>query len=276
MAGAGASGATAYVTLEPCAHHGRTGPCADALVRAGVSRVVTALTDPDPRVSGGGHAILASARIALETGVQAPQARADMAGFLSRITRGRPQVILKLAVSADGRIAAGAGQRTPISGPEAGARVHLLRSQCNAIMVGMGTVLADDPELTCRLPGLEHRSPQPFVLTTSDSLPARARLARRGAEIVRGPIIDVLSDLGGRGHNVLLVEGGAQVARQFLEAGLVDVFQLIRSPDNLGPAGVEALAGLSLDEALQPFVLTEQETLGRDLLSVYEPVGREG
>jgi diaminohydroxyphosphoribosylaminopyrimidine deaminase/5-amino-6-(5-phosphoribosylamino)uracil reductase len=273
MAGEAARGATAYVTLEPCAHHGRTGPCAEALVRAGVARVVTAIEDPDPRVSGGGHAILERAGIVFESGLMAEEARRDIAGFLTRIGRKRPQVILKLALSADHKIAAGVGQRTAISGPEAKARVHLLRAQCDAILVGMGTVLADDPELTCRLPGLEHRSPTPFVLSRSGGLPPGSHLARRGAEVLGGSVGDVLADLGRRGINRLMVEGGARVARSFLDAKAVDAFHLIRAAKSLGPDGVDALAGLTLEKALQPFALIAQEKLGTDLLSVYEARG---
>lgn len=270
MAGEAARGATAFVTLEPCAHHGRTGPCAEALVKAGIARVVTAIEDPDPRVSGGGHAILERAGVSFESGLMAAEARRDVAGFLTRIIRIRPQVILKMAFSSDGKIAGGVGQRTAISGPEAKARVHLLRAQCNAILVGMGTVLADDPELTCRLPGLEHRSPLPFVLSRNGQLPPRSHLARRNAEVLRGSVGDALADLGARGINCLMVEGGARVARSFLEAGLVDRFHLIRSPVTLGTAGVDGLAGLALDQALQPFAMAEQEKLGSDLLTVYE------
>ena len=270
MAGDAARGATAYVTLEPCAHHGRTGPCAEALVRAGVARVVTAIEDPDPRVSGGGHNILERAGIAFESGLMADEAHRDMAGFLTRITKNRPQVILKLALSADHKIAGGVGQRTAISGPEAKARVHLLRAQCDAILVGMGTVQADDPELTCRLPGLEHRSPTPFVLSRSGALPRGSHLARRGAEVLGGSVPEVLADLGRRGINRLMVEGGARVARSFLDAKMVDAFHLIRAAKTLGPAGVDALAGLTLEKALQPFALIAQEKLGTDLLTVYE------
>lgn len=270
MAGEAARGATAYVTLEPCAHHGKTGPCAEALVAAGIARVVTALQDPDPRVSGGGHAILRRAGIAVETGIGMEQARRDMAGFLTRTTKVRPQVILKMALSADHKIAGGVGQRTAISGAEAKARVHLLRAQCDAILVGLGTVLADDPELTCRLAGLEHRSPIPFVMSRSGDLPPGSHLARRGAEVLRGSVAEVLADLGQRGINRLMVEGGARVARSFLEAGAVDQFHLIRAGGTLGPLGVDALAGLTLDEALQPFAVLEQEKLGSDLLTVYE------
>ena len=270
MAGEGARGATAYVTLEPCAHHGKTGPCAEALVAAGIARLVTAIEDPDPRVSGGGHAILQSAGVAFSSGLMADQARRDMAGFLTRITRKRPQVILKMALSADHKIAGGVGQRTAISGAEAKARVHLLRAQCDAILVGMATVLADDPELTCRLPGLEHRSPIPFVLSRGGHLPPGSHLARKGAEVLRGGVAEVVADLGARGINRLMVEGGARVARSFLEAGLVDQFHLIRAARELGPQGVDALAGLALDKALQPFTVLEQEKLGSDLLTVYE------
>ena len=270
MAGDRARGATAYVTLEPCAHHGKTGPCAEALVAAGIARVVTAIEDPDPRVSGGGHAILERSGIVFECGLKAAEARRDMAGFLTRIQKKRCQVILKMAFSADGKIAAGAGQRTAISGPEAKARVHLLRAQSNAILVGMGTVRADDPELTCRLPGLRHRSPKPFVMSRHGTLPPGSHLARLGAEVLRGTPAQVVADLGARGINRLMVEGGARVARSFLEAGLVDEFHLIQAPVTLGPEGVDGLAGLTLDQALQPFARVEQEKLGSDLLTVYE------
>jgi len=270
MAGQEARGATAYVTLEPCAHHGRTPPCAEALASAGIARVVTAVEDPDPRVSGGGHAILRAAGLQVDIGLREEAARRDMAGFLTRITKKRPYVILKLAVSADNKIAAGMGQRTAISGPEAKAGVHLLRAQCDAILVGMGTVLADDPELTCRLPGLEERSPKPFVLSRTRDLPSNSNLGRSGAEVLRGSPADVAAELGRRGINRLMVEGGAQVARSFLEAGLVDEFHVIRATVTLGPAGVDALAGLAMDRALLPFGVREQEKLGSDVLTVYE------
>ena len=261
MAGEGACGATAFVTLEPCAHHGRTGPCAEALVRAGVVRVVTALEDPDPRVSGAGHAILRAAGGTVETGMGAAEARRDLAGFLTRIIWKRPYVILKLAVSADGKIAARTGEKTAITGPEANARVHLLRAQCDAVLVGMGTVPIDDPLLTCRLPGLEARSPQPFVFGHGGLSPS-LKLSTRGAIVVH--------DLSGMDHvNRLLVEGGARVARHFLDQGIVDEFQIFRSPVKLGPQGVDAVSGMSLEQAVQPFVMREEERLGLDTLTVY-------
>jgi diaminohydroxyphosphoribosylaminopyrimidine deaminase/5-amino-6-(5-phosphoribosylamino)uracil reductase len=270
MAGEAARGATAHVTLEPCAHHGRTPPCAEALVKAGVARVVSALEDPDPRVSGGGHAILRAAGIAAETGIGADEVRHDLAGFFTRIVKKRPYVALKLAVSADGKIAASAGERTPISGPEVQARVHLMRAQSDAILVGMDTVLADDPELACRLPGMEGRSPQPFVLSNSRELPPASKLAARGAEVLRGGVAAALASLAGRGVNRLMVEGGAKTARGFVEAGLVDEIHLFRAPLVIGPQGVDALAGLGVNEVVKAFRLAQEEVLGADRLTVYE------
>jgi diaminohydroxyphosphoribosylaminopyrimidine deaminase/5-amino-6-(5-phosphoribosylamino)uracil reductase len=264
MAGEAARGATAFVTLEPCAHHSRTGPCADALARAGVARVVTAIEDPDSRVAGQGHAILRKAGIAVETGLGAQEAERDMAGFLMRVTRKRPYVILKLALSADGMIAV-RGRRTAITGPESNARVHLLRSQCDAIVVGMQTVIIDDPELTCRLPGLEHRSPKPFVMSRRGYLLPCSKLKLRGAEVLRGEVAVELLKLGTRGFNRLMVEGGAITAKSFLDAGLVDELQLFRSPLIIGPDGLKGLP----DAALQAFVVREQERLGNDTLTVY-------
>jgi diaminohydroxyphosphoribosylaminopyrimidine deaminase/5-amino-6-(5-phosphoribosylamino)uracil reductase len=274
MAGEMAKGATAYVTLEPCAHHGRTPPCAAAMVAAGVSRVVAALGDPDPRVLGRGFAMLREGGVAVVVGEGAAEARHDMAGFLTRVIEKRPYVILKLAVSADDKIAAAGGEETRITGPQAHARVHLLRAQCDAIAIGMGTLLADDPALTCRLPGLEARSPRPFVLSRTRSLPPQSQLAARNAEVLGGTPAEVVADLARRGINRLLVEGGARVARSFLEAGLVDAFHLYRSPTVLGPRGVAALAGLDLEVALAPFRAGPTEKLGADLLTVYEKPNR--
>jgi len=237
-------------------------------VEAGVARVVCAIEDPDPRVSGGGFAILKKAGIEVVTGTGEVEARRDLAGFLTRIGKKRPYVILKLAVSTDGKIAAAEGERTRITGPETNARVHLLRAQCDAILAGMETVLVDDPELTSRLPGLESRSPELFVLSRTRALPSDSKLAGRGATVLRGTPAEALGEM--TGINRLLVEGGARVARSFLEAGLVDEVQLYRSPVVLGPQGVDALAGLTLEEALGSYALREEETLGVDRLSVYE------
>ncbi|SFI40989.1 bifunctional diaminohydroxyphosphoribosylaminopyrimidine deaminase/5-amino-6-(5-phosphoribosylamino)uracil reductase RibD [Albimonas pacifica] len=171
-----ARGADVYVTLEPCAHHGRTPPCADALAAAGVARVVCAAGDPDPRVDGRGFARLREAGVAVETGVLAAEAEAMNAGFLSRHRRGRPWLTLKLATSLDGRIATASGDSKWITGEAARARVHLMRAEHDAILAGIGTVRADDPALDVRLPGMADRSPLPVVFDPRLTLAAATRL----------------------------------------------------------------------------------------------------
>ena len=294
VAGEAARGATAYVTLEPCNHHGATAPCAEALIAAGVARVVVAIADPDPRVDGRGLKRLRDAGVAVETGLLAKAARRELDGFLSRITKGRPAVTLKLAVSADGMIAKAVGERTAISGEAANARTHLMRSRSDAIMVGANTVRVDDPSLTCRLPGLEHRTPIAVVvdgrlaITASSQLVVHARqrplliltsgeavnadLVASGAEIIRcgapAPyrirLSDGLMQLGRLGINSLLVEGGADLARSLADEGLVDRIVLIASRVPLGPQGVKA--GLDINA----FRRVDQETLGEDTLTIYE------
>jgi diaminohydroxyphosphoribosylaminopyrimidine deaminase / 5-amino-6-(5-phosphoribosylamino)uracil reductase len=295
MAGDAARGATAYVTLEPCAHHGRTPPCAEALAAAGIARVVTAFEDPDPRVSGSGFAILRRAGVTVEKGIAMSAALADLTGFLTRIARKRPYVLLKLALSADGKIAAAPGLRTQITGTEVKARTHLLRAQADAILVGLGTVLADDPDLTCRLPGLEDRSPIRVVADSRLATPRTARLVKTagqvpvwllslkvemvapGVEVLacrpdpRGHVDlpDALGKLAGRGVNRVLAEGGARLARGLLEQGLVGEMLLFRSPRILGPEGVDGFAGLPLDQVMADFRPEREERLGDDVLSVY-------
>jgi diaminohydroxyphosphoribosylaminopyrimidine deaminase/5-amino-6-(5-phosphoribosylamino)uracil reductase len=181
-AGELARGATAYVTLEPCAHHGRTPPCAEALIAAGVARVVGAASDPDQRVSGRGYAMLREAGIEVVERVLADEAADLMAGYLIRSVRKRPEVTLKLAVSADGMIGRqGAGQ-VAITGDMSRAQVHAMRAEADAILIGIGTALADDPELTCRLPGMERRSPVRIVLDGQARLPAGSKLALSAAQ----------------------------------------------------------------------------------------------
>jgi len=307
MAGDAARGATAYVTLEPCAHHGRTPPCAEALVEAGIARVVVAAEDPDPRVSGGGLAMLRRAGVVVETGLGREEVEADLAGFLTRIVRKRPYVLLKLALSADGKIAEAPGRRTAITGPEAKARTHLLRAQADAILVGLGTVLADDPDLTCRLPGLENRSPVRVVADSRGAIPRKARLVRTAGKVplwllslagVSAPegvetlacapgaaggvdLADGLAKLASRGINRVLAEGGAKLARGLIEAGLVDELQLFRAPRVVGPQGVDGFAGLPVAQVMAGFRPGAEERLGDDRLSVYvrnprSPNGGEG
>lgn len=301
-AGATAIGATAYVSLEPCSHHGGTPPCIDAIIAAGIARVVTSIEDPDPRVSGRGHQRLREAGIAVTSGVLAEEARRQHAGFLSRVTRGRPHVILKLAVSSDGKIAA-PGQTGPnlITGPQARARGHLIRARADAILVGMGTVLADDPELTCRLPGLEDRSPVRVVLTRRDRLPAGCRLLRTlaaspvwlltsssgngvssdgGVKVERLPagpaggmdLTRALERLGALGINTLMVEGGARVAGALVEADLVDEVALFTASEPIGATGLDALGHRPLGDITRSprFHLSGEMALGRDRLIAYE------
>lgn len=296
MAGEQASGATAYVTLEPCAHHGRTGPCAEALARAGITRVVAAIEDPDPRTSGQGHAILRAAGVAVDVGLGAEEAGHDLAGFLTRIARKRPYVTLKIGVSADGKIAAGPRQRTAITGPEVKARVHLMRAQSDAILVGLSTVLIDDPELTCRLPGMEARSPIRIVADTRLSIPSKAKLVKTAEQVPvwilstrKGGVssgitvidcrqtpngwvdfADALQQLGFRGINRLLVEGGSHIAQSLLEADLVDEVQLFQNPVVIGPQGIDAIAEMPLQSLANQFRVTAKEVLGSDTLTVYE------
>ena len=279
-AGQAARGATAYVSLEPCCHWGRTPPCADALIDAGVRRVVVAVEDPDPRVAGNGIARLRAAGLVVDTGLGAEEAVEVNAGFLTRQRLGRPLVTLKLATSLDGRIATGSGESQWITGPPARARGHALRSADDAIMVGTETVLADDPQLTCRLPGLGQRSPVRVVLDRQLRIPRSAAViadarqtptwiltlrsadaARRTALLAAGAtLIDVdpdsderidlvaaLAALGEGGITRLLIEGGARLAAALLRARLVDRLAWFHAPLLIGGDGTSAVAALGLD-----------------------------
>ena len=193
-AGEKARGATAYVTLEPCSHHGRTPPCANALADAGIARVVVAVTDPDPRVSGRGLRILQDAGITVSSGILENEARRALAGYLMRQTKARPHVILKLAVSPDGMLGRKGDGQVAITGPLARHQVQLLRARTDAILVGIGTALADDPELTVRLEGLEDRSPVRIVLDRDLVLPLDSKLVRTARTV---PLIVVCGAVSG-------------------------------------------------------------------------------
>ncbi len=277
-AGEAARGATAYVTLEPCAHEGVTPPCATALIAAGVARVVMALEDPDPRVAGKGRAALEKAGISVVSGVLAGEAARDHAGHISRVTRGRPHVTLKLAVSADGMIGRREGERMMITGRPALTAVQTMRVESDAVMIGIGTVIVDDPRLTVRLPGLEARSPIRIVLDPSARLPldsklvttcgdvpviaivgpaatgdARAALSSAGVKVIAtadGPnglnLPEALAALAGEGLTRILVEGGARVASSLLADDLLDEIVLFRAPVVVGADGVRALEGYAL------------------------------
>jgi diaminohydroxyphosphoribosylaminopyrimidine deaminase/5-amino-6-(5-phosphoribosylamino)uracil reductase len=225
-AGEAARGATLFVTLEPCAHHGRTPPCTDAIVAAGVSRVVVGVEDPDPLVAGRGIAALRAAGIDVEVGLAADEVAEQLAPYLKQRSTGRPWVILKMAASLDARTAAPDGTSRWITGEAARRDVHLLRASSDAVLVGAGTVRADDPELTVRLDdGVERSQPLRVVLGTA---PHSARVLP--ALELSGDLDDVLSELGRRGVLQLLVEGGATVAHAFHAAGLVDRYVLYLAP----------------------------------------------
>jgi diaminohydroxyphosphoribosylaminopyrimidine deaminase/5-amino-6-(5-phosphoribosylamino)uracil reductase len=296
MVGARAKGATAYVTLEPCAHHGKTPPCAEALVAAGIARCVAAIEDPDPRVSGRGLAALRQAGIAVETGVLADQAKALNIGFLTRVTTGRPYVALKLATSLDGRIATRAGESRWITGEEARAFGHRLRATYDAIAVGSGTILADDPELTCRIKGLEHRSPVRLVFDRRGRIPLTAKVmtqppptwtvvypsenfnyAWQNIEIAQnlepaGWLVEALRKIGDAGLTRILVEGGAMLGTAFLRARLVDRLYWFRAPIVIGGEGLPGIAPLEIDRLAGSVGLrcTGRRALGNDVLELYD------
>jgi diaminohydroxyphosphoribosylaminopyrimidine deaminase / 5-amino-6-(5-phosphoribosylamino)uracil reductase len=299
-----ARGATLYVTLEPCSHFGKSPPCADAIIAAGISRVVASIEDPNPEVGGQGFAKLRAAGIAVDIGLGAAEATRDHAGHIRRIRDKRPHVILKLAVSADDKIAAAGHRPVAVTGEAAKTRVHLLRAQCDAILVGIGTVLADDPLLNCRLPGMEARSPVRIVLDRALRIPgasrlmhsarqtplwlvtsetseaaAAARLGAAGAQVQRVPATPhgldlpaVLHALSVRGITRLMVEGGSRVASSFVAADLVDEIWLLGGPGTVGADGVSALDAMPLGAITQSpaFRVRASETLDKDTLTIFE------
>ncbi len=229
-AGEAARDATLYVTLEPCAHHGRTPPCTDAIVAAGVARVVVGLEDPDPQVAGRGLAALRDAGLDVTVGVAAAEIAEQLAPYLKHRTTGQPWVVLKMAASLDARTAAPDGTSRWITGDAARHDAHLLRARSDAVLVGAGTVRADDPELTVRLDdGVERPQPLRVVLGTA---PSGARV--HPALELSGDLTDVLANLGRRGVVQLLVEGGPTVAHEFHAAGLVDRYVLYLAPTFFG------------------------------------------
>ncbi len=300
-AGKAARGGTLYVTLEPCSHHGQSPPCADAVIAAGIARVVSALEDPNPEVAGEGHARLRAAGITVEVGMCAEEARHDHAGHIRRMREGRPHVALKLAISADGKAGAAGRRPVAITGEAARERVHLMRAQFDAVMVGIGTVLADDPMLTCRLPGMAAYSPVRIILDGDLRLPLDSRLAcsaqevpvwvfagvqtssaaeqallEVGVQVVRAEAIKgglilsaVLRLVAARGITRLMVEGGPKLAATFVAGDLVDEAVLFHSPQNIGADGIDALDGLPL--AALGYSLEQQtsEMVGADRREIF-------
>ncbi|MFN4173386.1 MAG: bifunctional diaminohydroxyphosphoribosylaminopyrimidine deaminase/5-amino-6-(5-phosphoribosylamino)uracil reductase RibD [Pseudorhodobacter sp.] len=299
QAGEAARGATAYVTLEPCAHHGQTPPCAGALAAAGVARVVSALTDPDPRVSGRGHDMLRAARIAVTEGVREAGARRLNAGFFKRIGQGLPFVTLKLATTLDGRIATASGESRWITGPEARRMVHVMRGRHDAVMVGSGTARADDPDLGVRElgpvaqpvrilvdSGLRHASDSRLgrlartspVWVMHGEGAAAAPWQATGARLFALPLQaghidlrDALSALAAEGITRIFCEGGAGLGAALLRVGLVDELVMFGAGRLIGEEGRAALGPLGVSRLdLAPHLrLTEYRRVGADVLSVW-------
>ena len=305
QAGALARGATAFVSLEPCAHHGKTPPCAEALIAAGVTRVVTSIEDPDSRVSGRGHAMLRAAGITVETGLMAAEAELGQRGFLSRIRTGRPMVTLKLANSLDGRIATARGESQWITGPEARRMVHVLRNSHDAVMIGAGTARADDPILNVRDFG-PVRQPVRIVTARTLEFPLDGNLARTAKEIplwlLHGPLasperraawvscgarliacpehesgLDVsaaMTLLGAEGLTRVFCEGGGQLAAALLRADLADELAIFAAGTMLGSDGRAAVGPLLLEHLsdARRFWCRENRLIGGDMFSRWDRV----
>ena len=297
-----ARGATLYVTLEPCSHQGQTPPCADAVIKAGIARVVSAMEDPNPEVAGQGHARLREAKIAVDVGLLGDDARRAHAGHIARVTQHRPRVLVKLAVSADGKAGLAGRKTVQVTGEEARERVFMMRAQNDAILVGIGTVLADNPQLTCRLPGMLERSPVRVVLDAQLRTPlsmsvlstvrdtptwvfcsdkasevAQDILEQKGVRVFRVAETDgrldlaaVLTTLNGEGITRLMVEGGPTVAASFVAADLVDEAALIHSDKVIGESGIAPLEALALDALTSRLHARGSEALGTDTLERYE------
>ncbi len=306
QAGNGAQGATAYVTLEPCSHHGQTPPCADALVRAGIARVVCALEDPDPKVSGRGFAMLAGARIQVDKNILPKEAEALNLGFLLNRTIERPMFTLKLAMSLDGRIATGNGQSRWITGAKARRNVHMLRASHDAVLIGRGTAAADNPMLDVRDLGLENHNPVRVVADGGLSLSPSSRLARSAKETplwlchhhgIERERRDMWQDLGAKlievqttktgeldindlarmlsrnGLTRVLCEGGGQLAASLIQAELVDRLILHSAGLLLGSKGLSGIGALPFSSLADfpRFELQSTQQLGGDVETIWKP-----
>lgn len=303
-AGKEAKGATAYVSLEPCSHHGQTPPCAQALIDAGISRCVIACTDPDPRVDGKGVDMLVKAGIEVTTGICGEEARAVNEGFFLKVLQNRPLITLKLASTLDGRIATHKGESRWITGEEARRYVHVLRNAHDAVMIGSGTVLADDPELTCRLDG-QTRQPVRVILDARLRMPLTGKLAKTagevpvwvvtlpgnddarikamrdlGIEVIEVPaekdtgLLDLgvaMTKLSERGLTRILCEGGGHVAASLVQKQMADQLVWFRASRLIGDDGVSAVRSFGVDTLDQTadFVLSETRRIGDDIVETY-------
>lgn len=297
IAGAQAKGATAYVTLEPCAHHGKTPPCAAALVDAGISRVVVACSDTDPRVNGRGLEYLRAHNVQVETGLMEERAQQLNRGFFLRVKENRPLVTLKIATSLDGMIATASGESKWITGEEARMAVQQERARHDAVLTGIGTVLADDPQLTVRLPDQTHQ-PIRIVLDTQLALPLQSRLvqsandssvwvigtsmqneavlAAAGVKVLAvkdtRDIKAVLAFLAEQGLTRVMVEAGSKVFTSFQQSGLYDRILWFRAPSLIGSDGLPALGPLDLKNLSEKKTLrcVSCEKIGSDMMEIYE------
>ncbi len=292
QAGKLAKGATAYVTLEPCSHHGKSPPCTDALIKAGIARVVIAQSDPDPRVSG--VKTLKEAGIEVSTGVRTAEAEAINIGFTTRITKARPYICLKIATTQDGKIATQTGESRWITGPQSRARVHMMRSAHDAVLIGRGTAEADDPMLDVRDLGalrnpvrivLDRQlklDPNSRLITTADTIPtwiihdkgaSSALTSSKAKLIVASGLKQSMEVLAAEGLTRILCEGGATLAASLLKENLVDELVVFSAGKIIGAEGISAIGPLglqSLDKAPQ-FRLTRTEAVGEDIMSIWHP-----
>lgn len=297
-----ANGATMYVTLEPCSHEGKTPPCADAIIKAGIKRVVSALEDPNPEVGGQGHARLREKGIHVDVGLFAAEAKRVHAGHIDKIVKGRPNVLLKVAVSADNKVGLAGRKRAYITGDETQVRVHMMRARSDAVLTGIGTVLSDNPQLTCRLPGMVAQSPVRVVLdaalrtplslgvvatvrewptwifcSTKASAMAEEILTLKGVKVFRVEeqngkldIDQVLRKLAEEGITRVMVEAGPRINASFLSAGVVDKVALLRGPKPIGETGLDPVEDMNtavLTEGMKP---RGTEQLGADTMEWYE------
>ncbi len=303
-AGSNAAGGTLYVTLEPCAHHGETPPCSDAIIAAGISRVVCPIEDPDTRVAGSGFRKMRDAGLEVATGLQAGKARLVAAGHISKVVLGRPRIQLKLAISADGFIGREGGGQITITGDQTRAQVHRMRALNDAIMVGMGTVKADDPDLRCRLPGCGDLSPVRVVLDSGLNLPPGSKLAGTANETpvwvytaakpdtCRSEVLEnaganvrpvstentgfldlerVLDSLATLGITRLMVEGGARLARSLIDRDFVDELVVFTGPSRIGPGGLLPFLDRGIEAIANApgFYLAEAQDIGEDRMQIY-------
>jgi diaminohydroxyphosphoribosylaminopyrimidine deaminase/5-amino-6-(5-phosphoribosylamino)uracil reductase len=295
-------GATMYTTLEPCSHTGKSPPCADAIIKAGIARVVSALEDLNPEVAGQGHERMRAKGITVDVGLCADEARRAHAGHITRIQKSRPFVTLKLAVSADEKVGLAGRKPVALTGEVARNRVFQMRAQSDAILVGIGTVLADNPQLNCRLPGMIKRSPVRVVLDATLKLPlsmsvvatvnatptwvftsrkpsaiAEEILQQKGCKVFRvddrNGMLDldaVLKELAAQGITRLMVEGGPIVAAAFAYGDWIDEAILLRAEKTIGATGIDALEGMALSDLTGALHARGSEKLGADTLEMFE------